>query len=62
VRLSSQQLKKIITEPEEFTNMANLVYISNKDLTISRHKVGRGYYYKDKKGNKITSIKEKKTH
>lgn len=59
MRLSPQQLKKIITEPEEFTNMANLVYISDEDLTISRHKVGRGYYYKNKEGEKITCSKEK---
>ncbi|MDT0295820.1 DNA topoisomerase IB [Mesonia ostreae] len=59
MRLSPQQLKKIIQEPEEFTNLAQLRYVSDEDLSISRHKAGKGFYYKDKKGNTISSDKEK---
>ncbi|MGO2358518.1 DNA topoisomerase IB [Mesonia sp.] len=59
MRLSPQQLKKIIQEPEEFTNLAHLHYVSDEDLNISRHKAGKGFYYKDKKGDTISSDKEK---
>lgn len=60
MRLSNQQLKQILKKPEEFIDMANLVYISDEDLCITRHKHGRGFYYKDKSGQKITQADEKK--
>lgn len=60
MRLSAKQLKEIIQKPEEYIDMANLVYINDHDLCITRHKHGRGFYYKDKSGQKIIDADEKK--
>lgn len=44
-------LQKIKNNPEKAAELANLIYVSDKDLTIKRCRAGKGFYYtyQDKK-------------
>ncbi|QNJ98917.1 DNA topoisomerase IB [Constantimarinum furrinae] len=43
--IHAPQVKKILDNPVEAAKMANLIYITEKKLTIKRHRHGRGFYY-----------------
>lgn len=45
MQIDSDALKSLMKNPEEAALMADLVYISESQLTISRQKRGRGYIY-----------------
>ncbi|RFN58841.1 DNA topoisomerase IB [Marixanthomonas ophiurae] len=45
---------KVLEDPTQAAELANLVYITEKKLTIQRHRHGRGFYY-TKNGKKIKS-------
>ncbi|PVW17339.1 DNA topoisomerase IB [Marixanthomonas spongiae] len=47
-------LKKILKKPEKAAALADLVYVTEKKLTIQRHRHGRGFYYTEA-GKKIKS-------
>ncbi|APG59359.1 DNA topoisomerase IB [Christiangramia salexigens] len=48
--LSPDDIDTIINEPNEAIKLANLVYVSEAQLSIRRKKVGRGFaYYKEEK-------------
>ena len=54
MNLTIEKIEKITHQPEEFAALANLVYVKDHQLTIRRHKHGRGFYYTDKEKRKIT--------
>ncbi|MBW2961075.1 DNA topoisomerase IB [Mesonia aestuariivivens] len=54
MNLTAEKIEKITQHPEEFAALANLVYIQDHQLTIQRHKHGKGFYYTDKNKKKIT--------
>ncbi|MGB5981264.1 MAG: DNA topoisomerase IB [Nonlabens sp.] len=43
--LSTDQIKELLTEPEYAAQIADLVYINDRHLTIHRKKYGRGFSY-----------------
>ncbi|MBT0607900.1 DNA topoisomerase IB [Aequorivita echinoideorum] len=43
--IKAPQLKKILKNPIKAAELANLVYITEKRLTIKRHRHGKGFYY-----------------
>lgn len=49
--LSEDEIITLVKDPQEAVKMANLVYVSDRHLSIRRKKVGRGfaYYKKDEK-------------
>lgn len=52
------ELTAILNEPErEMSNFTDLVYIDEDELTIKRHKKGKGFYY-TRNGQKITNPSE----
>ncbi|TQD39400.1 DNA topoisomerase IB [Haloflavibacter putidus] len=57
MHITTKKIEEITQKPDEFAALANLVYVKEKDLSIKRHKHGRGFYYTDKNGNKITNKK-----
>lgn len=61
--ISTKDAIKIITNPEQAAAFANLYYITEEELKISRHRHGRGFYYKmnDKKITDKSQIKRFKS-
>lgn len=53
MELSATQIDQLLQDPEKLANLANLVYITDDQLTIKRHKKGRGFYY-TRNAKKIT--------
>lgn len=51
--LSPEDVKTIMENPTEAIDLANLVYVSESNLSIERKKVGRGFSYYEK-GEKIS--------
>lgn len=51
--LSPEDLSTILENPNEAIELTNLVYVSERNLSIHRKKVGRGFTYL-KKGEKVT--------
>ncbi len=43
--LSPEDINTIMENPVEAIDLANLIYISESNLSIHRKKVGRGYTY-----------------
>lgn len=58
MQLNIDRLRKWKDAPEKFAAVANLIYVKNKDLTIRRHKHGRGFYYTDNRKRKIKARKQ----
>lgn len=58
MKLTTKKIAELIQKPDEFAALANLVYVKEEDLSIKRHKHGRGFYYTDKRKKKITDDKE----
>ncbi|MCT8341228.1 DNA topoisomerase IB [Flavobacteriaceae bacterium TK19130] len=54
--ISPADIKKLIEDPKEAAELADLVYITENKLTIQRHRHGRGFYYTEN-GEKIQSKK-----
>jgi len=52
--IKKPDVKKVLEDPTQAAELANLVYITEKKLTIQRHRHGRGFYY-TKDGKKIKS-------
>lgn len=53
MQIESDALKALMKNPAEAASLANLIYLSESQLTISRKKYGRGFVYL-LKGEKIT--------
>ena len=51
--LSTDDITTILENPLDAIQMANLIYISERDLSIERKKAGRGFTYLEK-GEKVT--------
>ncbi|MGJ8667618.1 MAG: DNA topoisomerase IB [Patiriisocius sp.] len=45
MKLTTTQIKSALKNPEKAAELANLIYITDKKLTIQRHRHGRGFYY-----------------
>lgn len=54
--IKAPQVKKILKDPRAAAKFANLVYVTDKNLTIERHRHGRGFYY-TQNGTKIKDQK-----
>lgn len=52
--LSPEEVTTILENPTEAMELANLVYVSENNLSIKRKKVGRGFTYLFKSGEKVT--------
>ena len=52
--IKQPDVKKVLEDPTQAAELANLVYITEKKLTIQRHRHGRGFYYTEN-GKKIKS-------
>tara|TARA_R110002020_G_scaffold154579_2_gene334565 strand:+ start:217 stop:1293 length:1077 start_codon:yes stop_codon:yes gene_type:complete len=52
--IKQPDVKKVLEDPTQAAELANLVYVTEKKLTIQRHRHGRGFYY-TKNGKKIKS-------
>lgn len=59
MQIDSNALESLMKNPEEAAIMANLVYLSESELTISRQNSGRGYVY-ILKGEKIKDSEQLK--
>jgi DNA topoisomerase-1 len=57
MNLTAEKIEQITQKPEEFAALANLVYVKDHQLSIKRHRHGRGFYYTNKKGDKIKDSK-----
>ncbi|WP_121668045.1 DNA topoisomerase IB [Mesonia aquimarina] len=55
--VAAQNIDALLAEPQQIADYTGLVYITDEKLTIQRHKHGRGFYYTDKKGNKVCDEK-----
>ncbi len=54
--IKAPQVTKILKDPVAAAKLANLVYVTENKLTITRHKHGRGFYY-TRNGKKILDKK-----
>lgn len=61
--LKTTQIKKILKDPSIAAETANLIYLTEEELTIKRHRHGKGFFYtdKEKKINKRTDIEHFKS-
>ena len=57
-----QTIKALDLEPKESAKLAGLIYVRADSLQIARKKVGRGFCYVDRHGNRITDKKELKRY
>jgi len=55
--LSSDEIDDLIHDPEQAASIANLIYISEANLSVTRKKCGRGYTY-NREGKKIMTGRE----
>ncbi len=55
--LTSNEIDDLINDPEQAASIANLIYISEANLSVARKKSGRGYTY-NRNGKKILAGRE----
>ncbi|WP_026838911.1 DNA topoisomerase IB [Gillisia sp. JM1] len=55
--LTKDEIDDLINDPEEAASIANLIYISEANLSVTRKKCGRGYTY-NRNGKKIMTGRE----
>jgi len=55
--LTSDEIDDLIHDPEQAASIANLIYISEANLSVTRKKCGRGYTY-NREGKKIMTGRE----
>tara|TARA_R100001369_G_scaffold38246_1_gene63774 strand:- start:16153 stop:17232 length:1080 start_codon:yes stop_codon:yes gene_type:complete len=55
--LTSNEIDNLINDPEQAASIANLIYISEANLSVARKKRGRGYTY-NRNGKKIVAGSE----
>ncbi len=55
--LTSNEIDNLINDPEQAAKVANLIYISEANLSVARKKCGRGYTY-NRNGKKILTDRE----
>lgn len=59
--LTSNEIDGLINDPEQAAKIANLIYVSEANLSVERKKCGRGYTY-NRNGSKISKAEELKRY